>query len=239
MRNMSNYFRKISIVALITGLSLSVIFGLIFLMALSSEYKEKLEIVNVITQVVVATSALLAFVNYFESKTERKIKEAINQVSFFREHIITLQTKITKLVKKEKGNDFNFIKMESIDTLNIESSFLKLKRDDFDKMSSVSNIEEVYLTQLELLNKLEEFALNVRLYELTNHKALECIHSAFIEIIELNIYLVAVQRTIGTSASLFSDQLSLYCNWEKFINRQSPEMRLEKLKSNIRAMQSN
>lgn len=238
MQNMNNYLRKISIVSFITGLSLSVILGLILLMILSSGYKQKLEIVNVIAQVVVATSALLAFVNYFESKIERKIKEAINQVSFFREHIIALQTKITKLVKKEQGNDFSFIKIESIDILNIESSFLKLKREDFDKMSSISNIEEVYHAQLEMLNKLEEFALNVRLYELTNHKALECIHSAFVEIIELNVYLIAVQRTVGTSSSLFFEQLSLYNVWKKFIDRQSPEKRLEKLKSNIRAIQS-
>ena len=223
-------------VPFILGLFTVVISGLIFLMYSADQNEIKLEVVNVMSQIIVAVAALLAFVNYFESIKDRKIKEAVNLVSFIRESIIPVQTDITKLAKKFKGNDFNYIKLESFDVENIESSYVKLSRSDFDSMSSLPSNDEIYSLQISLLNKLEEFSLKVRLYDLVSHEALKCVWATFTEILEINAYTISYQKTVGISSSLYSEQLSLYKQWDKFVYRESPEIRFKNLKQKVQAV---
>ena len=231
---MFSSLQKLHFIPFVLGLSVSVISGLVFLMYIFDSYKAKLEVMNVIAQLVVAISALLAFVNYFESKKQRQVKEAINLVSFFREEVITLHAVISSLIKKDKGENFVCTRITSFDILEIESFYTnRLNKAEFENLSSISNNPKVHDSQIALLNKLEEFALCVYLFGLESNEALLTVRAAFIELVEVHVYVISLQRTIGTSPTLYNQTLRLYSKWQLLVDRLTPQQRLDIVLKNV------
>lgn len=226
--------KALPFVPLVYGVLVVVFPALVVLMNRQQDGISKLEVINVMAQIVVAASALLAFANYFERKSERNLKEIISLISFFREQVIPGQSKIVQIGKEKIAADFSPFRVRSFNHLDPESSYPESKS-DFYKLSSSTNIKEIHAAQVELLNKLEQFSLTARLYSLEMTTELDSVRAAFIEIVECNIYVVCLNRVVGTSANLYRETLSLYGKWEPLVDKATPEERLVQMRHRLNA----
>ncbi len=226
-------FKNETLIPGILGVATVVIFSLFYIGSKEIEIDSKLDVINSIAQLIMATASVLAFSNYYENKQEKLRKEALNLITFFREKILIKQTEITSSVVKVKGKDFKFSRFRSLDISNLEAKYSKESLKEF---SEVTEIEGVMELITDLLNAIEQFALSVNVHGLSNEKTLMPVKAAFVELIEIQVNLMAISfhRTVGTAPGLFSELLDLYKKWELEIDRTAPEQRLADLKKRIR-----
>lgn len=205
----------------------SVVAPYLILSAHSATYAHKLELANLFVQIVVAVSAALAFVTYYENKEEKKLKYAVDLISFFREKVISKQNEITKKVIEERGDKYDIPRVVAFSPykMTMESIFynqeMKQGYIDFIKIKSIIS------PQTNLLNSLDQFALCVRVYGLTEHPSLISLHAVFIQIVEQGgIQRILQHRVIGTGENVFSETLDLYELWKNKISRKSEDQRI-------------
>jgi hypothetical protein len=215
---------------------LSVIFPALVFLLFKIDVKHKIDVANLFAQIVMASAALFAFINYFERKNERRMKEALNLISFFRKEMITLQTELTDIVRRKEGSEFKFYRCELFDIESI--STIIPSGEAFENASRIYNVKDAERKATELMNTLEEFSLCVLVNGLDSSPALKSIQAAFVEIVEHNILIVIYHRTVGTAPNVYSETLKLYDKWKRQINRDSPEVRLVKLRESLSTLKN-
>lgn len=220
-----------SFVPFVVGILFSVLVALVYLMHVKTDIHIKLEIINNIAQLLVAASAVLAFSNYYERRQERIRVDALNQISYFREHILQKQNEISTVIKSKLGSNFEFHRVKSFNIDDIEASYTV---EIINELVKPLQVDTVNSSVIDLLNALQQFAVTVDCYNLTNNPLLSSLRAAFVEIVEINIYSVTYNRTVGTAPSVYNSVLNLYKSWEPSVDRKTPEQRLTELKLRVR-----
>jgi len=228
MRNLERYLTPF-----IIGILIIVLPALVYLISVSESFSKKIDISNLICQILVASAALLAFGSYYVNKKDKIQKESIKLVTFFRENIIEQQNQIIKMIKNNASTkDLSSLRLENFDISNIEGSFSR-NRSIFINQSIISEIDGIDSLQSNILNSVDEFALRVNSQDLANNNILILIIASFVEIIEHNIFSISRTRVVGTSANSYHDTLRLYDCWKDRVDRKSPEVRLKEMSGRI------
>ncbi len=194
----------------------------------SAPQELKVDLANLFVQIILAFSASMAFVTYYENKREKQLKLAVELISFFREKILSKQNEISNLIFDQKGKEYVVPKIINFDvTILTQDSLFKTLEEkraylEFLKISSIE------IPQTNLLNSMEEFALRIRTYKLTNISALRSVYAAFVQIVEQGgIHRIMQHRVIGTEEYVFSETLMLYDIWKHNISRKSETLRIK------------
>lgn len=164
----------------------------------------------------------VALLAYFYKKKQDELIATAEQVTFFREEIITKWNSIQKDIK-EKYSDFIFSK------INLQApdiNFVKMEFSvNFDRQLSIffdasKKYPDIYLDpildkQILLLNAIEEFSLKVTRSKTDKNPVFESVYSAFVEIVEQNAVALLFVRDVRVGNPIYSATLSLYKTWQK------------------------
>lgn len=212
----------------ICGLLTVILPSIILSMLLNPKQSLDIELANLLTQVVVAASASLAFIAYYENKEEKKLKHAVNLINFFREKILSTQGQVTNLILNEKGKDYVVPRIVNFDTSNMTINSIYPDSESKRLLHEFLGIKSIDNLHTHLLNCVEEFALRIRVYGLVDHQALHPVYDAFVQIIEQGgIHKILQHRVIGTGANVFTETLNLYDIWKGKVSRQTEEERMD------------
>ena len=221
-----SFLRKYSLfVPFVLGVLFPVSISLIYI-ARAADIRLKLDIINSLAQLLIAAASVLAFGNYYENKQDKQKKKALELITYFREKIIPKQNAVLHCAQDIKGKNFNLPRLVSFNINNVKESFSPQTITEWSEIQKIDGIQDL---ATELLNTLEEFALTVDCYDLKSDLVLLPIRSAFVEIVEKNIYTVYLQQTYGTGPSVYNSLLKLYDEWQSKVDRRTPEERLASL----------
>ena len=193
------------------------------------------EVINTLSEVatiVTAGTLVIALLGYNYQRRRDRLTDAVNQLTFFREKIITKNGELVDYVKNIDPNyKFERIKVDDLD--------LKwLQTHEFDK--SLKQIElsgkdqKILNMQNDLFNMLEELSVKIRIYETLKEAdsihILDAIKPAFVETVEQNITFALFNRDIIFGKSCYSETLDLYMKWKDNVERKTPDERLKEFK---------
>ena len=167
-------------------------------------------------------SIVIALSGYFYQKRQDELSATIDQITFFREKVISEMYVVQNKIKKMKSDFIPSRIAPSIPTIKVARKEFKTNfTRQLDIIFEISKNNELTLggeildSQIFLLNMLEEFSLKVTLLKTSEHPALEGIQNTFIEIIEKNAVALLFMREIITGQPLYSTNLFLYKLWKK------------------------
>ncbi|MCU0678671.1 MAG: hypothetical protein MUF19_03780 [Candidatus Pacebacteria bacterium] len=214
-------------IAFLTGLAFVVIPSLVMLLTLTCKFSDKIEIANLLIQVVVAISAGFAVVTYFEKRDEKKLRLALETINFYRENILRAQNDIFAAVVTEKGINYEFPKAINFDTTNLKSETLTPDVSSKKAYLDFLGIKSIEAPHVTLLNSMEEFSLRVRAFKLQNYSVMQTIKESFVQIVEHGgLHRIAQVRAAGTSEHSFKEILLLYEIWRHEVSRKSEKERI-------------
>lgn len=186
-----------------------------------------LDIINTISGVITAGSLSVALASYFYNKNRNKVLMVVDQVSFFREKIIPESDKLV-LVAREQNPEYVFtnqIKILVFQSKDIREKYVDEIKNQFELIKN----QKATVQQIIILNLLEELSLKIIYTKTFNHKALNSIVPAFIQLVENNVIILISQREVITGNNIYSGTVELYKKWVDRVERKSPEERLKEL----------
>lgn len=89
--------------------------------------------------------------------------------------------------------------------------------------------DSFFTLQVNCLNLAEELALRITYSKTSNHKALDSVKPAFIQLVEMTALVLIQEREITTGNQIYSATLDLYAKWKDDVDRSSPEERTKKI----------
>jgi hypothetical protein len=164
---------------------------------------------------------------YYNKKQDNKYA-AIDQVTFFREKIISISNDFMKEVRKEKGENYEFarIKLDNPDINFIITNY----KNELDKQFELKKYQS---TETDILNLLEELSLKIRHYQTEKHEALNSIKIPFVSTVEILANTLLYQRFIATGIPTYSTILEIYNLWKDSVDRREISERMEEFKNKI------
>lgn len=189
---------------------------------------ETLNLIDTISNVVVALSASVAVITYFYNKEKDRVLAVVDQVSFFREKVLAEGDKFMRFVRAtDKEYIFSRIKL---DEPVIEVIKEKYQKEVVAQLELIKKYgEEFFTLQVNCLNLAEELALRIIYSKTSKHKAFNSIKPTFIQLVEMSALLLMQERNIITGNDIYSATLELYLEWKDEVDRSSPEERTEKI----------
>lgn len=194
-----------------------------------------LEIVQ-LAEILTCISAVVAVVAFIYQIKRDKTLAAVDQVTFFREKIIPAEELFYRAVRKFKNNDKFNLPQVRFEINNLDLTFVK--HDDIDSAKVQANSisftnEEIMSSLYTLINLLEEFSLRVIHMKCDGHEALNCIHDAFIHVVEETITaILAIQ--IGSGRKTYNGIFTLYLKWRDVVDRRPLPERMEDFKKGLK-----
>ncbi len=189
---------------------------------------ETLNLINTMANVVIAISAIVAVITYFNNKNKDNVLAVADQVSFFRERVLSEGNKFMMLVREtDKEYEFSRIRLDEpvIKVIND-----KYQKEVFAQLDLIKKHKDVFLIlQVNCLNLAEELALRVIYSKTYDHKALNSIKPAFIQLIEMTALVLMQEREVVTGNQIYSATLELYSKWKDSVDRSSPGERVKKI----------
>lgn len=188
---------------------------------------ETLNLINTMANIVIAVLAFVAVFTYFYNKDKDNILAVVDQVSFFREKVLSEGNNFIRFVRdKDKDYIFSRIKLDDPTTKTIKEKYKS-------EVTAQVNLIKTYgkhlqSLQIDCLNLLEEFSLRVIYSETYTHRAFNSVKPLFIELVEMLALQLMTQREIITGNQAYSATLKLYSKWKDEVDRSSPEERTKK-----------
>lgn len=189
---------------------------------------EKLDLINTISNVVVAVSASVALFTYFYNRRKDNVLAVVDQVSFFREKVLAEVDKYIKFVRA-KDPDYIFSRI-SLDSPDIKVIREKHKIEVAEQIDLIKTYgDELFSLQVSSLNLAEELSLRIIYSKTINHKAFNSIKPVFVQLVEMSALILMQERDVITGNEVYSAILELYNKWKDNVDRSSPEERTQKI----------
>ncbi len=187
---------------------------------------ETLNLINTIANMVVAISASVALFTYVYNKRKDNILAVVDQVSFFREKVLSSGDLYINYVKaREKNYDFSRITLDIPDMKVITEKHSPEVQKQVDLLKKYG--DELFLMQVNHLNIIEELSLRILYSKTLNHKAFNSVKPTFVQLVEMSAYILMHERDILAGNQIYSGTLDLYSKWKDSVDGRSPEERLQ------------
>ncbi len=222
-----------SILPFIFGVLVVLLPFLVFVVFRTGDVEIKLEILNTISQILVAASVILAFTKYYETKEKERISKSIELVSFFRKEVISLHANIVNLAKAEKGESYKIHRSILPDNPRLED-YVAISKTEYDQQYEITAIKGVSDIVTQLLNSLEELSSNIIYYRLVSHPALSPIINPFVTCVEQFGYQLLISREIAVGIPTYSSVLTVYQEWKNLVNRLDSEIEIKQVIEKIK-----
>lgn len=176
-----------------------------------------------VAQLVIAVSALFAAITFFYQRDKDKINFAIEQVSFYRKEVRPLDNKLWELFEDSKLyyevvpiciKDFTLAGYERDFPEKVEEQRMAMLVRTTNKSHKL--YKEIFDTEGELLNALEQFSLGVIYTGVTNYKAMGTVKQAFVETVERHAYKILL---MAQDEKFLQETSNLYNAWKNQIVR--------------------
>lgn len=169
--------------------------------------------------------SIVALAAYIYKIRQDKISIASEQISFFREEIISTWTNFSnQIIKKNSKYPFSQIILGKDDEININTvkdnknyskNFESQIRLFYNPDSTPIIDNSILDGHINLLNKVEQFANTILSYNLEDHSVLNPVKITFVEIISKNIVaLLFIRDMIYSEPSYYVSTLNLYSLWK-------------------------
>lgn len=190
-----------------------------------------LEIVATWANIITACSFVLTILEYLRTKKLNKTAAVADQISFFNEKVLKNYENFLKTARELKGSQYNFkrVQLDDPNFKSVRSKYFHESKEQFELVSQ----PKLFSLQTEVLNYLEEISIRIIHYDTINHKAIDSIKYAFIEIIEVSGTLLLFQKELVSSGTVYSYTIKLYSLWKDQVDRTSIEIKLKKFISGI------
>lgn len=199
------------------------------LVSVSIWYRFNLDVLQKVFSIAGSLSLGIALAAYLTKKKQDGSIAAIEQIAFFRKEIIPKYKKIIEEIKRKNENYvFSRIKLDRPTIEFIREKYpvnferhASLFLNDLSGFNGGSLLsDQKFLDeQIELFNMLEEFSLRANHFGTEQHKALDSVRAAFVEIIEQNAVALIFVRDVINGSKIYSTTLSLYNTWKDSVNK--------------------
>lgn len=203
----------------------------VFVIFLTINFKFNVGELQNLFSIIGSFSIGLALITYLYKKQQDELSATIDQITFFREKIITEWNKLLKQIQVENpGFILSRIDLSNSTIDGIRNEPLKNEPSiNFDRQLSVffdpsKNYPDIYIKpaldgHILLLNMLEEFSLRVIHLKTKGNEAFVSVHNAFIEIVESNAVALVFMRDVKTCSPIYSAILELYNSWKNNVKK--------------------
>jgi hypothetical protein len=185
------------------------------------------EIFNIIG----SSSISIALATYVYTKEQNQTSEAIDQVAFFRSQILPFINATNELIEKNfPGKSLQQIRLSSRDGDYLRKHYgkeIKIQLEWFD-FQLKDGSRPIRNNQIDLLNRMEEFALRIKHSRTKSHRALSATKGAFCTTIEKNAMALILEREALSQPDNYSASLELYDFWIKDVDDTPQEERIKK-----------
>lgn len=209
------------------GITIPVSLSFLFLLASTSSFEEKIDVVQTWAAVTAAGSIFFALAKYLEEKTRKHTTTAIEHIAFFREKVINQNQKIVTSIRQEFGQTyvFQYVGLEIATVANAFSAYEQASREQAQKIVAKNELRHQVIF---LLNAMEELALRILHHKTQHHPALVAIKRPFLEIVEIHAMVILHTRTYSGLPS-YQSIINLYQIWKSESQRWKVDVLEEKI----------
>lgn len=181
-----------------------------------------IQLLQLYISVIAASSIGFAMLKYTYQIEEDRKAAAIEQISFFREEIISKHEEFCNKIEIEYNLSRQKIRLDDSDIEELFEKYPDIVSEHF----AFVFIQDIHDLQVHTLNLLEEFSLKVKHYKTKEHEALTSLPIPFVEIVETHAVALLHMRHVGSGMPTYGSILELYSFWKDLVDRREISERI-------------
>lgn len=199
---------------------------IIILFTILTPEQSWLDSVSQSVTILTALTVIFGIFKYYDDKNNSLVLTVIDQLSFFRNDVLTKYVKAQKSIISYMGANYKpgTNRVGVIDKFDYAWAYPKFKK-EFIEQAKYSKNELANEEITDTLNALEQFSWSIILNKNIEHSSLAVMHDTFCEIVEIFAHQILFLRL--DKPKLFDGIRQIYAIWASRCDRRSEDQKIE------------